>query len=284
VDRAAREPIRVGDALFDPATGGLLALGPVEFPVPLRIDLWRAPTSNDTGLGQEFSQAAAWRRAGLDALQHDTRAVRATPDGLQVEVRTATPGRSFGVTTLFTWTAAPDGALGLTAALTPYGPWPTTWPRAALRLALPARHDAVEWYGLGPGEGYPDSREALRLGRYAASVTGLQTPYVYPQENGARPGVRRLDLLDPDGTGLRITADGSFGFTARPWTSEDLDRAGHTYDLAPGPHTVVTLDAALDGLGSASCGPGPLEKYRLHPRPLTLTARLAPLRGAPRPS
>jgi beta-galactosidase len=266
--------ITLGPATFRADTGDLLALGPIEFPTSPRIDLWRAPTSNDIGLGQAFSQEGAWRAAGLDVVQHDTRSVHVADDGLRVEVRSAPPGRAFGVTAVFTWQAA-AGAVSLTAAITPYGAWPTTWPRAGVRFALPAGYDSVAWYGYGPGEGYPDSSHAPRLGEHRATVRELQTPYPYPQENGSRPAVRRLDLLDGRGHGLRIKACSTFGFTARPWTSEQLDGARHTYDLAPGPHTVVTLDAALDGLGSASCGPPPLERYRLHPKPLTLSATFA---------
>jgi beta-galactosidase len=274
--RAATGRLTLGPASFRAETGELLALGPIEFPTPPRIDLWRAPTSNDIALGQTFSQEAEWRAAGLDILQHDTRAVRHSGDTVEVEIRCAPPGRNFGVTALLTWSLGPDTALSLTASITPYGPWRTTWPRAGLRFAIPARHDTLAWYGYGPGEGYPDSSHAPRLGAFRSSVLDGQTPYVYPQENGSRPGVRRLEILDRDGLGLNIRAHSEFGFTARPWTSEELDRARHTYDLVPGPHTVVTLDAALDGLGSASCGPAPLEQYRLRPRPFLISATFVP--------
>jgi beta-galactosidase len=275
--------LTLGPASFRAETGELLSLGPIEFPTPPRIDLWRAPTSNDIALGQAFSQEAEWRAAGLDILQHDTRAVRHSGDTVEVEIRCAPPGRNFGVTALFTWGLRPDTTLTLTAAITPYGPWQTTWPRVGLRFAIPARHDSLAWYGYGPGEGYPDSSHAPRLGAFRSSVRGGQTPYVYPQENGSRPGVRRLEILDRDGLSLCIKAHSEFGFTARPWTSEELDRARHTYDLVPGPHTVVTLDAALDGLGSASCGPAPLEQYRLRPRSIVLSATFAAQRRQPPP-
>ena len=267
----------LGHASFLAGTGELLALGEIEFPISPRVDLWRAPTSNDIGLGQSFSQETEWRAAGLDIVQHDTRAVRLGENLLEVEVRCAPPGRNFGIDALYAWQLAAQNALSLTLAITPYGPWPTTWPRLGVRFALPACYDSVDWYGFGPGEGYPDSEHAPRLGRYHSSVLDLQTPYPYPQENGHRPGLRRLDLLDHKGQGLRINAYSSLGFTARPWTSEQLDRARHSYELSPGPYTVVTLDAGLDGLGSASCGPAPLAAYRLHPKPLTLGATFAVL-------
>lgn len=139
---------------------------------------------------------------------------------------------------------------------------------------MPAALNQASWYGYGPGEGYPDTRAALRLSRYEASVVDLQTPYVCPQENGARPDLRWLELRDSaGGTGLRIEALSGLGFTARPWTSEQLDDARHTTDLSQGPNTVITLDAALDGVGSAACGPGVLERYQLTPQPFEVRVR-----------
>lgn len=44
----------------------------------------------------------------------------------------------------------------------------------------------VEWFGRGPGEAYADSWQAARVGRYAMTVDEMQTPYVFPQENGCR--------------------------------------------------------------------------------------------------
>jgi beta-galactosidase len=52
-------------------------------------------------------------------------------------------------------------------------------------------------------------------------------------------------------------------FTARRWTTEQLDAARHTTDLVPGEHIWVNTDLAQHGLGSASCGPGVLPQYEL---------------------
>ena len=38
---------------------------------------------------------------------------------------------------------------------------------------------------------------------------------------------------------------------------------GHDLDKVRRQETVLTLDAAMRGLGNASCGPGPLKKYEL---------------------
>jgi beta-galactosidase len=56
---------------------------------------------------------------------------------------------------------------------------------------------------------------------------------------------------------VRISGEPTLEFTARRWTSQDLDLATHTPDLVPRDRIFVNLDAEHYGLGSAACGPGP---------------------------
>jgi beta-galactosidase len=95
-------------------------------------------------------------------------------------------------------------------------------------------------------------------------VDELQTPYVFPQENGNRADARWLRI-----GGLLVEGEPVFDFTARRWTSEDLDAARHTTDLKPRDRVYLNLDLAQHGLGTASCGPGVLPQYRLHARKAT---------------
>ena len=133
----------------------------------------------------------------------------------------------------------------------------------------------MQWFGGGPGEAYADSRSGIRVDRFAATVDELQTPYVFPQENGNRSAVRWVELTGPDGSGLRIDGSPAVEFAARRWSSEDLDRARHTSDLVPRDRLFVNLDAAQHGLGSAACGPGPAPEHVLtaHPVELSFTLR-----------
>src|SRR5665811_1748432 len=110
------------------------------------------------------------------------------------------------------------------------------------------------------------------------TVEELQTPYVYPQENGNRVGVRWVQLRGP-ANGVRIEGDPTFDLTVRRWTSEDLDAARHTSDLRPRDKVFVNLDLAQTGLGTASCGPGVLPQYELHAAPTNWTVRLMPDSG-----
>ena len=144
-------------------------------------------------------------------------------------------------------------------------------------MAIPAELRRVEWFGRGPGEAYADTGRAARVGRFSASVEELQTPYLYPQENGNRAGVRWATLGDGRGNGIRVEGEPTFDLTARPWTSEHLDQARHPTDLRPDDRIWVNLDLAQQGIGSASCGPGVLPAYRLDATPVSFAVRLVPL-------
>ena len=89
--------------------------------------------------------------------------------------------------------------------------------------------------------------------------------------------VRWLTLRGGDGAGLEIRGAPTIDFTARRWTTEDLDAARHTTDLTPRDRIYLNLDLAQHGLGSASCGPGVLPAYRLDAEATTFGVRLRPI-------
>ncbi|HEV2871905.1 MAG TPA: beta-galactosidase domain 4-containing protein, partial [Actinomycetota bacterium] len=264
----------LGPGAFDPVTGGLLRIGglPVEGP---RLDLWRAPTDNDRGHHGEALEPV-WRRVGLDRLQHRVDEVAAGEDGLVVRGRVAPAATDLGVGVTYRWSAV-AGGLRLEVEVVPAGDWPCPLPRVGLRMGVPAGLRRVEWFGRGPGEAYADTGRAARVGRFTATVEELQTPYLYPQENGNRREVRWATLTDGGGRGLRVEGEPTVDLTARRWTSEQLDQARHPTDLVPGDRVWVNLDLAQQGIGSASCGPGVLPAYRLDPVPARFAVRLLPL-------
>ncbi|CAL9594450.1 glycoside hydrolase family 2 TIM barrel-domain containing protein [Streptomyces sp. enrichment culture] len=253
--------ITLGPASFDARTGALRTIGPVDVH-DLRLDVWRAPTDNDDGAPwqPDLRYGVLWRSLGLHRMRHRLDGVEPGGDALTVRTRVAPAARELGLATVYRWTS--DGIrLKLTVSVTPEGDWSVPLPRLGVRFGL-REASRVRWFGGGPGEAYPDSRAASMLGRWESTVDGLQTPYVRPQENGARADVRWAEV-----GGLRVEGDPEFWFTARRWTSEQLDAAGHRTDLVPGGTVWVNLDHGQHGIGSQSCGPGPLPRYRLDAGP-----------------
>ena len=264
--------IELGAGVFDPVDGRLIRLGDLELDGP-RLDVWRAPIDNDRWFAREPNEVA-WREIGLDRMRHRVDAIEAgefdAGAELVVRARVAPAATRLGLRAEYRWAALGE-ALRLTVAVRPEGEWRVPLPRLGLRMSASASLDAVRWYGLGPGEAYPDSKRAVRVGRYAATVDQLQTPYVYPQENGARAEVRWLEVTGAAGRGLRIEGEPTAEVSLRRWTSEALDRARHPSDLVPSDRLYINVDHAQNGLGSASCGPGVLPGYVLYPAPTTFT-------------
>ena len=259
----------LGPGAFD-QDGRLVALGGIPLAGP-RLDVWRALTDNDlrgAGFGEDRSLGEVWREIGLHRMSHRIDDVRVEGTDLVVCARVAPAATDLGLATTYRW--ASDGVgLRLTVEVVPEGEWPCPLPRLGVRMAVPAELNRVTWFGLGPGEAYADTRLAARVGTFSRDVDELQTPYVFPQENGNRAEARWVTVLDAAGAGLKVSGRPTIEFSARRWTSEDLDAARHTTDLVPGDRIHVNLDHAQHGIGSAACGPGVLPQYRLDPRPAT---------------
>ncbi|PSM42836.1 beta-galactosidase [Streptomyces dioscori] len=260
-----RGAVTLGPAVFTARTGELATVGGIDVG-DLKLDVWRAPTDNDEGAPwqPDIRHGVLWRKLGLHRMQHRLDAVELSDDALTVRTRVAPAASDLALRTVYRWTS--DGTrLKLAVSVTPEGDWQVPLPRLGVRLGLSAA-DRVRWHGGGPGEGYPDTRSASMLGRWESTVDDLQTPYVRPQENGARADVRWAEFgRGPDFPALRV--EGTFWLTARRWTSEQLDAADHLTDLSPGDTVWVNLDHGQQGIGSQSCGPGALPQYQLPARP-----------------
>ncbi|WP_025846978.1 glycoside hydrolase family 2 TIM barrel-domain containing protein [Paenibacillus ehimensis] len=240
------------------------------------LTLWRPPIDNDMYV------VADWRKACLHLARDDARSfawerldsgtVRCTR-----RIRTAPPVYDWGYESVWTYTVHGSGLVELQVRGMPYGKPPEMLPRIGLRMELPGAYDRVVWYGRGPGESYPDSKQAARFGRYDCSVGGLGFPYVYPQENGNRSDVRWAAFLSGCGSGLLAAGMPQFDFGAHWHTPEDIEQAKHTTDLVKRDFITVHLDYRHNGLGSASCGQGQLPPYRLEPHEFTFAVRLMPV-------
>jgi beta-galactosidase len=262
--------VRLGAGVFDADTGALVKIDELNVSSP-RLDVWRAPIDNERAFARDPLEVV-WRELGLDRVQHRVDAVE-QDDGLVVHTRVGPAATRLGFDVVYRWTAHGD-VLRLAVEVNPDGDWPCPLPRLGLRMRAPGELCSVEWYGLGPGASYADSKRAARIGRFEMSIDELQTPYVFPQENGNRAGVRWMQITDRHGSGLRIEGEPTIDVTVRRWSSDALDRARHLNELEPTDRVWINIDKAQQGLGSASCGPGVLAADRLLAEPSTFSLRL----------
>lgn len=247
-----------------------------------RLNFWRATTDNDRGGGGGFHGFNEWKKHGLHWLQHRVDNVRVKAIGrtavqITADVAIAPPvhrDKAFDVT--YTWTIHGSGDVVIGVKGNPRGEWPAHIPRIGLMAGLPARLDRVSWFGRGPGESYVDTYSATHIGLFHGTVDELYTPYVFPQENGNRMDTRWLTLTDHRGAGLLVIGQPTINFSAHWYTPLDLEEARHQHELTKRPFITLNLDMAQTGIGTASCGPGVLDQYRLLPKPFEFSVRLRP--------
>ena len=82
------------------------------------------------------------------------------------------------------------------------------------------------------------------------------THYPRPQDSGNHEDVTEVILTNKQGKGVRVTAiDRPFSFSALHYTVDDIYKTTHDCDLKPRKEVILSLDAAVLGLGNSSCGP-----------------------------
>ncbi|MFF0342380.1 glycoside hydrolase family 2 TIM barrel-domain containing protein [Kribbella sp. NPDC004875] len=256
---------QLGAGRFCRRTGRLIGLSGWEVEhVPL--ELWRAPTQHDarTWDATTLDRKSRWANAGLDRLRYRTVAVERSDDELTVVTMVGAAATDARVLTTYHWTTDGD-SLTADVDVEPLGEWLVPWARLGVTFGVPAGFRELTWFGRGPGQAYPDSRSAARIGRYTSTIDDLQIPYLYPQENGARGDVRWAELSGTAGK-LRLTGDPSFALTVRRWTIADLAAAEHPADLVASDRVWITLDALQHGLGSPTSGAPILPPHDLQPR------------------
>ena len=233
-----------------------------------QLQVWRGPTDNDgiKGWIQEWKPLGKWRKQGLDQmnLKAVTTKAKSNRDGsvtLSLEHIGSCAASKKAVRHHQIYIISADGSLFVENTFT-VDKTVADLPRLGVVLRIRPGFEKLNWFGRGPFENYWDRKRAAMVDLYESTVTEQHVPYIVPQEHGNHTDVRWLSLENGK-AGLRITTPELMEFTASHFTAHDLYAAHHTYDLAPRPEIVLSLDIHQRGLGTASCGPDTLEKYRI---------------------
>lgn len=146
---------------------------------------------------------------------------------------------------------------------------PPFLPRIGIKMKACKALQNVIWHGRGPGENYADSKEACTMGVYRSTVDGMETNYVYPQENGHREDVKWFAVSD-DKDSLVFSCQAPVGINIHNYTAESLEKARHPWQIEKAEDVIIHMDYVQSGLGSNSCGEEQIEKYKVKRKDFTL--------------
>jgi len=248
------------------------------------LQVWRAPTDNDGSYwpdGTNKRTCKLWLDAGLNEMQNAVKSFEIEASGSDrlafvttcvLSNQKNTAGFNYEVT----YMVFSDGTFSMDTKVEPFGELPNL-PRLGYRLILPDDFNRFQWYGRGPHENYTDRKVGALIGDYSGTVDEQFTYYVVPQENGNKTDVRRAKLTTSIGIGLQVSGNSPLETSVHHFSAQALSDAVHTYELRKENKTYWNIDYRQGGLGGNSCGPLPLEKYLLKPRPAQFSLLFTPI-------
>ncbi len=232
--------------------------GAEQIVAPIRLSAWRAPIDNERKIKQKWGWYNVWEGENFNRqfeFVYDCKL-----NGSTVTVSGALAGVSR--TPFFTYTinyfVNADGEIKveLVGKVKENCIW---LPRLGFEIKTPYKNEKFRYFGMGPQESYADMYRSARVDWFKSDADSEYVPYIMPQEHGNHTKTRVLRMEN----GLIFEAETGFDFNVSHYTIEMLDKAQHWDELKKDNATNIRIDYKNSGIGSASCGPELLKKYRL---------------------
>ncbi|MDP4208862.1 MAG: glycoside hydrolase family 2 TIM barrel-domain containing protein [Bacteroidota bacterium] len=226
-----------------------------------KLHLWRASHRNDDDWAYQ-----QWEKFGVNKLQYSLVEFKVeVVDNASVKVTSTTKAdgkEGFGVYHTATYLVKGDGTIKVDNQVQFVG-FRINLARIGVRMLLDKKLDRMIFFGRGPFENYSDRRSAAEVGVYELGVNE-QYQYEKPMEQANHEEVRWAKLSGRDMPSLLVKSDEKLmQVSALPHTDEQMYPVEYKIDLPASTATVLCVSTKTLGVGSASCGPRPLEKYQV---------------------
>lgn len=252
-------------AEFDKESGALKSYvynGKEMLSTPVTISLYRPATDNDNRDGG-INGSKAWRAAGLNKLTQQATDLKMEKNKVTASVKLVNDKSVKVGDAVVVYTFKKNGEININTTFTPDTAVVKSIARLGLTFEMPAEYGQVSYLGRGDIETYADRKACGRIGIYNQSVESMFHYYITPQSTGNRTDTRWMKLNNESGFGFHFESPVPFQFSVIPFTDKILDEALHVNELQREGIVTVHLDAEQNGVGTATCGPGVLPKYRV---------------------
>ncbi len=245
-----------------------------------QMSVWRAPTDNDRHVKNSWGlfngNNAGWNFNYLQDKCYEM-TWKETDDGICVQSKGALAGIARLPVAYYTVNYLVDktGVLhvNVDAEINKYEHM--IWlPRFGFEFKVPYVMENMEYYGMGPYENYQDICQHTYIGKFNSTANAEYVSYVKPQEHGNHKNVKYLSVTEPQGKdGILFWTDGEMECQVLHYTKEELSTKMHYFELEE-QGTNIRIDYKVSGIGSASCGPELLEKYKLSEKEIKFSFKI----------
>jgi len=234
-----------------------------------KLHLWRASHRNDDDWAYQ-----QWEKYGVTTLQYklvNFKAEIIDKYSIRITSTTKADGKEgFGVYHTASYLIKGDGSIKVDNDVQFVG-FRINLARIGIRMLLDKKLDRMSYFGRGPFENYSDRKSAAEVGVYELDVNN-QYEYEKPMERGNHEDVSWAKLSGKEIPSFMVKADEKLiQVAALPHTDEQMHPVEYKIDLPASTSTVFCISTKTLGVGSASCGPKPLDEFQVFAVPTSFT-------------
>lgn len=248
---------------------------------PLLLSFYRPATDNDI---RDAHGLKKWREAGLDSTYQKSTKFDIVSQKGYVEVFSDIEIFGAGGDKLFTasihYTILPLGMVEIETLLTPVDSDKLgSVARIGWSFECSKAYSNVSYVGRSV-DSYPDRCEAGEIALVESSPEEMFTHFAQPQATGDRMDCRSLFVKNKIGTiGFYVKSVTPFSFSYSPYRDSVIDKADHINQLVDNRVNTLHFDYETQGVGTATCGPGVMDKYRIDVESKSFTFEIIPFSG-----
>lgn len=247
---------------------------------PISLSFYRPSTDNDTrdGFGKN-----AWLKAGLDSTYQkvDNFTISSNKKVSTLSYKISIYGRTDEkiFTGEITYSILTSGQVDINTSLVPVSDNLKALARVGWTFTTTKAFENITYVGRSV-ESYPDRTAGGRITKVKTTVDEMFHDYVNPQLTGDRADTRAFTFSDRnENCGMLIYSPKPFSFSCTPYEDHIIESSDHINQLVETGVNTIHFDSEIQGVGTATCGPGVLEPYRVKIEPKEFTFTLVPYVG-----
>ena len=240
-------------------TGKLVSIiknGIEQLIAPVELTVMRA--HNETNIMKKWYKSTSSFAEGFDKVCTKCYSCKAEGNTVTVEGSLSGVGRNpfFKYTVRYSFYTDGSVKVSLNGAVREDCIW---LPRLGFEFKTHYNNDKFMYFGRGDGENYQDMKYHTKVGFFESDADKEYVSYIVPQEHGNHTETKTLKIFN----GLSFKSDTGFDFNVSHYSAAGLMDAMHIDELKKENATIVRIDYKNSGVGSLTCGPELMEKYRL---------------------